>query len=201
MLAPIFTHGTLENTIKAIAEGKIKYPGYCWCTDTSQYGFINKNNKLEMIGIPILTGTLENKVVLSSLYDGLYQIKGQYIISANYPTTFITTSPIIAIIQTINGIKKIRTITADDIVSYIINEDLSVTPNIVVTKDYLDDNEYVTEGYVDAKMAAMEAVIMADVESALPAMLEPILRPVVEEVVDETIQDIDSQNIEDLFNE
>lgn len=200
MLAPIFTHGTYENTIKAIADGKIKYPSYCWVTDRGQYGFLNKQNQLEIIGIPELTGTIENKIILSSLNDGLYQVKGQHKITATHATTFDSSSFILVVVQTINGVKKVRRITADELTEYIINEDLSVTENEVATKEYLEEHGYATEGYVDEKIATMESIILADVEAALPDMLEPIVRPVVEEVVDETIQPEDDEDIRNLFN-
>lgn len=201
MLAPIFTHGTLENTKKAMQEGKIKYPAYCWCTDVSQYGFINKHNELEFIGIPELTGTLENKIILSSLDDGLYQVKGQHKITADHATTFDSSSFILVVVQTTAEGKKVRRITADELTTYTIGEDLSVTANEVATKDYLDEKGYATEDYVDAKIAAMEQIILADVEAALPSMIEPLVYPVVEEVVDRMIQPEDDQNIRDLFDE
>ena len=199
MLTPIFTHGTYENTIKALETGKIKYPAYCWVTDRGQYGFVNKNNELEIIGIPELTGTLDNVLILSTLNDGLYQVKGQHRITADYPTTFDTTSPILVVVQTIGGQKKIRRITADELSTYIIEEDLSVTTDEVATKAYLDEHEYVTKDYVDTKMAALEAVIMADVEEALPGMMEGIVRPVVEDVVNQEIQPEDETDIRALF--
>lgn len=199
MLAPIFTHGTYANTIKAIEEGKIKYPAYLWISDRGQYGFLNKQNQLEVIGIPELTGTLENKIILSSLYDGLYQVRGQHKITADHPTTFDSSSPILVVVQTIGGVKKVRRITADEVIGYTINEDLSVETNPVATEDFLRDEGYAKEDYVDEKIAAMEAVIMADVEAALPDMLEPILRPVVEDVVDQTIQSESDENIRELF--
>ena len=201
MLTPIFTHGTYENTIKAITEGKIKYPAYLWISDRGQYGFLNKQNQLEVIGIPELSGSLDNVLILSTLDDGLYQVKGPHKITASHPTTFDYSSFILVVVQTINGIKKVRRITADELTTYTIEEDLSVTSDEVATKDYLDDMGYTTEDYVDAKVAAMESTIMADVEAALPGMLEGIVRPVVEEVVDETILPEDDDNIRDLFNE
>jgi hypothetical protein len=103
------------------------------------------------------------------------------------------------VVQTIGGVKKVRRITADELTVYTIGEDLSVEENEVATKDYLDEHGYATEEFVDDKIAAMEAVIMADVEAALPDMLEPILRPVVEDVVDQTIQSEDDENIRELF--
>lgn len=200
MLVPIFTHGTYENTIKAIESGKIKYPGYCWIVDCGQYGFINKNNQLEIIGIPELTGTLENKIILSSLDDGLYQVKGQHKITADHATTFDSSSFIMVVVQTIDGMKKVSRITSDEIVRYDIGEDLSVTEAAYITKAYLDDKGYVTEDYVDAKIVAMEQIILADVEAALPSMIEPLVYPVVEEVVDRMIQPEDNSKIDELFN-
>lgn len=201
MLAPIFTHGTYANTVKAIQEGKIKYPGYCWIVDTGQYGFINKYNELEIIGIPQLTGTLENEIILNILKDGIYQVKGQHRITANDPTVYLSTSFIYCIVQTIDGKKKIKRITADEIIDYVIEEDLSVTRDAIVTESYLKSKGYADEEYVDRKIAAMEAIIMEDVETALPEMMAPIVRPVVEEVMDETIQEIDDEDIKDLFDE
>ena len=201
MLAPIFTHGTYANTIKAIQEGKIKYPCYCWITDTEQYGFLNKNNELEVIGIPELTGTPENELILSALQDGIYQIRGQHKITADDPTVYFSMTPVIGLIQTIDGKKKIKRITADEIMDYVIEEDLSVTRDVIVTESYLKSKGYADEEYVDRKIAAMEAVILEEVETALPEMITPIVRPVVEQVVDETVQDIDEDDIDDLFDE
>lgn len=200
MLAPIFTHGTYANTIKAIQEGKIKYPSYCWITDKGQYGFLNKQNQLEVIGIPELTGTIQNKIILASLDDGLYQVKGQYKITDDHPTTFDSTSFILVVVQTIGGVKKVRRIDAESLTAYTINDDLSVTEDEVATKDYLDEKGYVTTDYVDAKIAALEEIILEDVEAALPDMIAPLVRPVVDEEIDRMIQPEDNRNIEDLFN-
>lgn len=196
MLAPIFTHGTYENTVKAIQEGKIKYPAYLWISDTEQYGFLNKQNQLETIGIPELTGTLENKIILSSLYDGLYQIKGQHTITADYPTTFDCSSPILVVVQTIGGVKKVVRIASDELCRYTINEDLSVTEESYITEAYLDEKGYTTEEQLDEKIA----VLKAELEDEIEVLVEPVVRPMVEEIIDETIQPESDENIENLFN-
>lgn len=200
MLAPIFTHGTLNNTIKAIQDGKIKYPAYCWLTDVDQYGFLNKNNKLETIGIPELRGTLDNVLILSTLYDGLYQVRGQHKITADHPTTYDCASNIIVIVQTIDGIKRIRRITAEEMTAYTIEEDLSVTENVVATKEYLEQNKYMTEPEVDIKIAVMKAEIVAIIDDVVDEAIRYRVRPIVEEVVDETILPIDNEDVSDLFN-
>ena len=195
MLAPIFTHGTYENTIKAIESGKIKYPSYCWITDKGQYGFLNKNNELEVVGIPELTGTLDNKIILSSLNDGLYQVKGQHKITADHATTFDCSSYIIVIIQTINETKKIRRITADELTTYIVGEDLSVKSNEVATKEYLDDKGYSTEEELDEKIA----VLKAELESEIEDLVEPVVLPLVQGIIEEEIQPEDDEKIRELF--
>ena len=196
MLTPVFTHGTYANTIKAITEGKIKYPCYCWITDRGQYGFLNKQNQLEVIGIPEYEGTIQNPIILSALNDGLYEIKGQHKITADYPTTFDTSSFILVVIQTINGIKKVRRITADELDTYTINEDLSVTVDEVATKDYLEEKGYVTDEYVNDKIA----VLKAELEDEIEELVEPVVRPIVEEIINEDIQSESDENIENLFN-
>ena len=130
-------------------------------------------------------------IILSSLEDGLYQIKGQHKITPTHETVFTSFSPIIVVIQTINNKKKIRRITADELTTYTVENDMSVRVNEVATKDYLDEHHYATESYVDAKVAAMEQVIMDNVEAVLPSM--------VEAKIDEIIGDIDDNDIEDLF--
>ena len=197
MLTPIFTHGSYDNTIKAIETGKIKYPAYCWITDRGQYGFINKSNELEIIGIPELVGTLDNTLILSALNDGLYQVKGQHKITANHPTTFDCDSFILVVVQTIDGIKKIRRITADELTTYTIGEDLSVEADEVATKDYLDEQGYASEEYIDEKIA----ILKAELEDEIEELVRPVVRPMVEEIIDETILPEDDDNIRDLFNE
>jgi len=197
MLAPIFTHGTYANTIKAIEEGKIKYPAYLWISDRGQYGFLNKQNQLEVIGIPELTGTLENKIILSSLYDGLYQVRGQHKITADHPTTFDSSSYILVVVQTVGGVKKVRRITADELTTYTIGEDLSVEVNEVATKDYLDEKGYVTEQQLDVKIE----VLKRELEDEIEVLVEPVVRPMVEEIINRDIQPEDDENIRDLFPE
>ena len=196
MLTPIFTHGTYANTIKAINEGKLRYPAYCWCVDTSQYGFVNKNNELEIIGIPTLVGTQENEIILSSLYDGLYEIKGQHKITANDETTYYSMSNILCIVQTINGKKKVKRITADQIEDCVVEEDLSVTRDIVATQEWIKEQGYADKTYIDYKFE----ILKQQIEDEIADLVLPIIRPVVVEVIDEEMGEIDSGDIQNLFN-
>lgn len=194
MLTPVFTHGTYENTIKAITEGKVRYPAYLWVTDRSQYGFLNKNNELEVIGIPEFTGTLENPIILSALNDGIYQVRGQHKITASHPTTFDSTAFILVMVQTTDNGKKVSRIAPDEIVRYYISDDLTVTSETYITDAYLED--YATKNYVDLKIVELKAEIVAEIED----LVIPIIKPVVIEVLNEELQPTDDQDIENLFN-
>ena len=196
MLAPIFTHGTYENTIKAIQEGKIKYPSYCWVTDRGQYGFLNKQNQLEIIGIPELTGTIQNKIILSALDDGLYQVKGQHKITDDHPTTFDSTSFILVVVQTVGGVKKVSRIASDEVVRYEIGDDLTVTEDAYVTESYLKEHGYADEEYIDEKIA----ILKAELEDEIEELVEPVVRPLVESIIDEDIKEEDDENIRNLFD-
>lgn len=197
MLTPIFTHGTYANTIKAIEDGKIKYPAYCWMTDVQQYGFLNKNNELEVIGIPELTGTEENEIILSLLNDGLYQIKGKHKITANDETTYYSMSPILCVVQTIDGQKKVKRITADTIEDCVVNENLEVTRETVATKEWVQAQGYADTTYIDYKME----ILKQELEDEIEELVRPVVYPMVTQIINEEVTSVPIEDIEELFDE
>lgn len=196
MKVPTFTHGTLENTRKALETGKIKYPAYCWCTDVAQYGFINKNNELEFIGIPVMTGTLDNILILSDLHDGLYQVKGQYKITPTGETIYSSSIDVITIIQTKNNIKRICMITTDDITTYSVDSELNITQDSVVTESYLDSKGYASADYVDTKLLVMEEKIKSEMYSYINTELDQH----IEDLINSNVLPVDDSDVEKLFN-
>lgn len=197
MLTPIFTHGTYANTIKAIEEGKIKYPCYCWCTDVEQYGFLNKEGQLETIGIPNLTGTQENEIILSLLDDGLYEIKGQHKITANDETTYYSMSNILCVVQTIDGQKKVKRITADTIEDCVIDENLEVTRETVATKEWIQAQGYADAAYIDYKME----ILKQELEDEIEELVRPVVYPMVTQIINEEVTSVPIEDIEELFDE
>lgn len=150
MKTPIFAHGSMEGVLDLIDRGVLKYPSYIWVTDTNQYMFLNKQSTLEKIGIPELTGTLDEVLILVDLPDGIYKVQGQHKITSDSETTFSSGSFIFVIIQTIDGEQKIRRITADEIYDYTIIDGAVAHETTQVTTDYLDTNGYVTDDDVAA---------------------------------------------------
>lgn len=196
MKSPVFAHGRMENVRRAIENGTLKYPSYVWIDDTDQYAFLNKYEQLEICGIPQLVGTLENQIILSLLDDGLYQVKGNHKITANDPTTFLSASYVLCVVQTIDNQKKVKRITADEIVDYVIEEDLTVTKDAIATEKYLEQKGYADEDYIDAKIAALKL----EIEDEIEVLVEPVIEPIVDRLLDIKIGSIDNQEIEDLFD-
>ena len=155
MKAPVFAYGTMDALVKAIEKGKIKYPAYVWLKDTLQYAFVNKELGIEVVGLPKLTGTLDNQIVLSELDGGVYEVKGQYQVVDGAETVFLSASYIIVIVRHRDNETKVRIITADNIFDFtVVNGEIVETDQNVTVK-YLTEHEYVTETQVDDKIAAM----------------------------------------------
>ena len=152
MLTPILTHGTYENTIEAISDGRIKYPAYCWLTDVEQYGFLNRDNELETIGTPCFEGTQESPIILSDLQDGIYEVKGYHKIVPSDASALNTDSRIFVVIESANEIQKIRRITPDDLNTYTVQNETVTNIDAVATESYLDSHGYITQSDIDGKM-------------------------------------------------
>lgn len=196
MKYPAFAHGSMVNIKKAIVEGRIKYPTYIWCTDLDVYCFLNKDGELEQCGIPQLVGTIQNKIILSALEDGLYEVKGQHKITDDHPTTFDSTSFILVVVQTIGGVKKVSRIVSDELIRYEIGDDLTVTEDAYVTESYLKEHGYADEEYIDEKIA----ILKAELEDEIEELVAPVVEPMVRSIIDEEIQPEDDENIRELFD-
>lgn len=154
MKYPIFAHGSMASIKKAISDGKIKYPAYCWVDDTDQYAFLNKDGEFEVCGIAKKYGDLSNLLILSDLTDGIYQISGSYKITDTSETIYQDVGAL-AIIQTDDETKKIRMISSDDISTYTIDGE-TVIENVSATKDY-----------VDVEISTLESKILDMIDEAI----------------------------------
>lgn len=205
MKAPVFAYGTLEKLQAAVQSGKLQYPSYCWIADTSQYAFVNKKGVIEYTGIPKLTGTLDNQIVLSDLTDGVYEITGQHVIVEGSDPTFLSASYIIAIVATDGTTKKIRRITADEMTDYDVSDSAISNTSVYVTSDYLEQHHYATEGYVDVKMEAMKTSIENELKEYIGGIIDEQVKTLVSEYVPEEverqIQPVDQEDIRGLFAE
>ena len=142
MKTPIF-RGSTENIRSSIQTGEITAPAYIWDNSLQVYYFLNTDNQLQECGIPKLVGTNDERVVLNGLDDGIYEVKGVYVITPNDATTNSTDTYIPVIIRTIGNNRNIKCVDAYEIIDYVVNGN-------TVTKDAYAMETYVDESISDA---------------------------------------------------
>lgn len=147
-----------------------------------------------------LIGTLDNPINAEELDSGIYAVKGQYVISTLYDTIFLSASDTILIVN--QEEHKIKRITTDEIVDYIITSN-DITSSSFVTSDFLDSEGYATEQYVDEKIAALEIVTRKEVEEYVNQLVNEVintnLNEKIDQILDEKLQSMDESDIDNLF--
>lgn len=117
MKSPVFAYGSLPKLQAAIDSGKVGYPTYCWLSDVTQYAFVNKDKKIETVGLTTIVGQEESPIILSMLVNGLYKIKGFTKVTLSSEVVFYS-AYMLVIVAIDENIKKIKTIAADKITDY-----------------------------------------------------------------------------------
>ena len=183
----IIMMGPLKSIEKAVKNKQdVKFPMHFWTTDTKQYGYLNLDGSLSMVGIPKLVGTFTKPIIVSELDQGIYTITGQHKITITEHTTYITSVPIIYMVNKTNHhIIKIKRITSASITDYVIKHG-EVKKDSYITEEWLKDNGYETSDSVDIKLNALEASLKLDA------------RAIAVEVFDEKIDDALSDRIEGI---
>ena len=200
MKNPVFAYGTYANLQSAVEKGKVKYPTYCWLHDRLQYAFVNKNGGIELVGIPKLVGALDNELVLSELKDGVYLIKGQHRITENSEPIFLAASYIIAIVATSGLTKKVRRITVDDIEDYDVAGGIVTKNTKTVTTEYLEENHYVTEGYIDRVAEALRISLETELKGYVDSIISEQVAAILPEELDKILQPYTLDDIRSLFD-
>ena len=149
-----------------------------------------------------LVGTLDDPIIVSELYNGIYNIKGQYKISNLIETIYLSASSVIVMVEKDGGVTHIKHITTDQITDFFISDN-SVTSHEYITDQYLKDNNYVTADYVDNKIAALEQSINEDIEKYISDIVDKQFSSMLDEKIDakidEKIQPVDNAQVQSLF--
>lgn len=140
-----------------------------------------------------IVGTLDKPLVLDTLADGTYNISGQYKVSELVQTTILSTNPSLYAIEHKEDKIYIRNITASNVTIYTVTED-AVTTSTVVTTDMLGN--FATTEYVDARIAALEALSKEDVKTYVNELLDNT----IEELVEKKINNVLDQTLDEKVN-
>lgn len=135
-----------------------------------------------------LSGKLGQPIILEDLGTGIYQVKGQYKISDSLETIFSSSTGALFFVEHEEARTLVRKVSAQEIIDYKI-EDEQVTSSTVPTSQWLKDQGYVTEGYVDEKIAALDFINKSDVESYVSGIVTETVNSIVDQRIDAAFQE------------
>lgn len=135
-----------------------------------------------------LNGEISNPIILDQENDGIYRVIGNYKISEHLSTIFSSVnSNLFLITRELENI-YIKKISAKDITDYVINNG-QVTTSTVPTTDWLTRQGYVTERYVDDKIAALDFVTKKEVEDYVNSVVIGTIDNIVNERIDKKFEE------------
>lgn len=154
-------------------------------TESTKVDYDNLGNR------PIINiaGDIGNPVVLDIQADGIYRVTGNYKISNYYETTFSSFNNSLFIVRhDDDGNIYVKEI-GSDITDYHIDTDGNVVISVVPTTQWLSDQGYVTESYVDKKIAALDFITQEEIENYVQNVVLQTIDKNVQETIDAKIQE------------
>ena len=147
-----------------------------------------------------LVGTFENPIMVSTLLSGTYKIKGQYKITNEDETVYLSADGDLFLIEISEDVKYIKRFTKDSIFDFTIDTD-GITKKKYITDEYLRECGYASTEYVDAKMIAFEETIKADIEAYVESTVEQVITEKVDTIINERFEEKFNDNIEGITEE
>lgn len=150
-----------------------------------------------------LVGTLDKSVIISELPDGVYKLRGQYKVCPNDATVYLSASDTLFLVGRSDTDVTIRKITSSDIYSYVVADDSITSETDIPTKQWLENQKYATESYVDKKLAAMNLISKDEVSDYVVDVISENLEPLIDEKIDtklnECLASVEASDIDNLF--
>lgn len=127
-------------------------------------------------------------VVLDQMKEGFYKINGTYKISELIETVFTSYSSLLFWVHRDEEENVyIKRIGATDITDYTVYADGTVNVAVVPTTEWLKAQGYVTEPYIDAKIAALDFVNKTDIEEYVQGVVLQTINNLVVDVVNDEL--------------
>lgn len=154
-----------------------------------------------------LVGTLDSPIVLSTIENGVYSVKGQYKIAPNDTTVFLNSTANICMVEHTEGGKiHVKRVSTSEIKDYEVVDDV-VTSYAYVTEKHLAEHGYATieyvKEYVDSKFAEVnfvtEEVVETLIDEKVSTVMAESVETLVETKIDEKIQETSEDDITALF--
>lgn len=153
-------------------------------------------NKLSDKPIENLIGSLNAPVYISSLKDGIYKIKGQYIISQSNPTVQSSAEDVLFFIFHDPELEKKMTITkmqGTSIVLYFLQTDGTYRTDKYITENWITDQNYMS---ADAAKEFITKTIQESVADVIDQQLDEKL----DSALNKKIGGISTEELTNIFN-
>lgn len=153
-------------------------------------------NKLSDKPIENLIGSLNAPVYISSLKDGIYKIKGQYIISQSNPTVQSSAEDVLFFISHDPELEKKMTITkmqGTSIVLYFLQTDGTHRTDKYITENWITDQNYMS---ADAAKEFITKTIQESVADVIDQQLDEKL----DSALNKKIGGISTEELTNIFN-
>lgn len=127
-------------------------------------------------------------VVLDQMKEGFYKINGTYKISESIETVFTSYSSLLFWVHRDEEENVyIKRIGATDITDFVIYTDGTTSTAVVPTTEWLKAQGYVTEPYIDAKIAALDFINKTDIEEYVQGVVLQTISTMVVDVVNDEL--------------
>lgn len=153
--------------------------------------------------IDIVTGSVFEPILITDLKDGFYKVVGAYKMSGNAVTVYSSSTGHFVIVETIDGVKYIKQITAQKIIDYKVDVTGTVSSEEMPTKQWVKEQNFATVRYVDDKVSAMDFLTKSEaaeyISKYIDASIDKIVADTVDRVVDERFTASTENEINNLF--
>lgn len=147
-----------------------------------------------------LVGSVFEPVVLTDLGNGIYKITGAFKVSSDVLTVQSTAGGQFVMVDTIDGVKYIRCISAKEIIEYHVDSQGNITSDSVPTKTWIEQQGFATTNYVDEQLAALNFFTKSEAEEYIISVVSEVNEDAINAVIDQRLIEATRQEINDLFN-
>lgn len=167
---------------------------------TSKIDYDSLGNK----PIDNLNGTLDNPITISELDSGIYKVRGQYKVCSEDTTTYLSTNDNIFIVgKNEDSTTSIKKITSLEITDYKISENQITSKTTIPTKEWIEEQGYITEASVNEKIAALDFITKDEVQQYVSQVINSSLDSLIDEKIDtklnESFAQVEDSDINTLF--
>lgn len=153
--------------------------------------------------IDVVTGSVFEPILITDLKDGFYKVVGAYKMSGDAVTVYSSSTGHFVVVETIDGVKYIKQITAQKIIDYKVDTTGTVTLEEMPTKQWVKEQKFATVQYVDDKVSAMDFLTKSEadeyISKYIDASISKIVADTVDRVVDERFTASTENEINNLF--